>query len=170
VEAVGENGEACKARVDAVAALLRHAPVVDDISTLEVGYAPPYASAMDIVNTAGNALNNVLDGFCHSMEPFEFLAALEKPPFAVLDVRAQKEAQPLMDKYPGVWFNVPQDELGERLAEVPKDMPLAVFCNTGVRSYECSVMLRDKGFDVLGNVQGGFSLARVLNGELSEAE
>jgi rhodanese-related sulfurtransferase len=170
VEAVGENGDAVKARVDAVAALLKHGPVVNDISTLEVGYAPPYASAMDIVNTAGNALNNVLDGFCHSMEPQEFLKSLEKPPFNVLDVRAEKEAAPLMKKYPGVWFNVPQDELGERLAEVPTDKPLAVFCNTGVRSYECSVMLSEKGFDVLGNVQGGFSMARVLSKDLAEPE
>jgi NADPH-dependent 2,4-dienoyl-CoA reductase/sulfur reductase-like enzyme/rhodanese-related sulfurtransferase len=166
VEAVGENGDAVKARVDAVAALLRHGPTVDDISTLEVSYAPPYASAMDIVNTAGNALNNVMDGFCTPIDPQEFLAALENPSFRVLDVRSEKEGKPLTEKHPGVWLNVPQDELGERLSEIPDDRPLAVFCNTGVRSYECSVLLKEKGFDVLGNVEGGFALARVLDPDL----
>jgi NADPH-dependent 2,4-dienoyl-CoA reductase/sulfur reductase-like enzyme/rhodanese-related sulfurtransferase len=164
VEAVGENGDAVKARVDAVAALLRHGPDLDDISTLEVGYAPPFASAMDIVNTAGNALSNVLDGFCRPMDPFEFLAGLEgTPPYKVLDVRAAKEAEPYLAKYPGIWLNIPQDELAGRLGELPGSQPLAVFCNTGVRSYECAVLLRDKGFEVVGNVQGGFGLARELN-------
>lgn len=163
VEAVGENGDAVKARVDAVAALLRHGPSVGDISTLEVGYAPPFASAMDIVNTAGNALSNVLDGFCSPMNPQDFLEELKAPQFMVLDVRAEKEAAPFMEKYKGVWLNIPQDELGERFSELPADKPLAVFCNTGVRSYECSVLLRKKGLDVVGNVQGGYALVRVLD-------
>lgn len=167
VEAVGENGDAVKARVDAVAALLKHAPTVDDISTLEVSYAPPYASAMDIVNTAGNALNNVLDGFCTPLDPQEFLAGLEEPPYRILDVRSEKEGAPFTEKYPGIWLNIPQDELGRRLSELPGDKPLAVFCNTGVRSYECSVLLKEKGFDVVGNVEGGYALARVLRPDLT---
>ncbi|EPR39082.1 FAD-dependent pyridine nucleotide-disulfide oxidoreductase, partial [Desulfovibrio sp. X2] len=47
VEAICENGDAAKARVDAVAALLPHRATVEDVSNLEVAYAPPFAQAMD---------------------------------------------------------------------------------------------------------------------------
>jgi NADPH-dependent 2,4-dienoyl-CoA reductase/sulfur reductase-like enzyme len=58
IEAAGKNGVAVKARVDTVAVLLQHGLDVDEVCCLETGYAPPYASAMDAINNAGNVLDN----------------------------------------------------------------------------------------------------------------
>ena len=51
-----EDGDAVKARIDAVAGVLEYVenPVIEDISNLEVAYAPPFASAMDVVNAVAN--------------------------------------------------------------------------------------------------------------------
>ncbi|NJB67626.1 NADPH-dependent 2,4-dienoyl-CoA reductase/sulfur reductase-like enzyme/rhodanese-related sulfurtransferase [Desulfobaculum xiamenense] len=164
VEAVGEAGDAVKARVDAVAALLGHHPDLDDVSNLEVGYAPPFASAMDIVNAAGNALKNVLDGFSHPVEPSVFLRdILPDESKIILDVRSAKQGEPMTRKYGKRWINIPQDELPRRYDELPRDVTLHVICNTGLRSYESQVLLRAKGFTDLVNVHGGYLFARMLD-------
>lgn len=162
VQAVGENGDAVKARVDAVAVLLAHKPDLDDISNLEVGYAPPYASAMDIVNIAGNAVKNILDGIGDQHNPLDFVEHIEDGDFRVLDVRASNEAEPFQARYGEKWMNIPQDELAARWQEIPTDKPVLVFCNTGARSYESTVFLKEKGLKDIGNVGGGAATVKQL--------
>ena len=53
-------GDALKARIDAVAAVLQYGkPTVEDISNLEISYAPPFASAMDVVNVVANVADRI---------------------------------------------------------------------------------------------------------------
>ncbi|WP_457552061.1 FAD-dependent oxidoreductase, partial [Desulfobacula sp.] len=73
IEAVGSQGDAVKARVDAVVPLLQTGLDVDDVCVLETGYAPPFASAMDIINNAGNALDNILENLNKPMDVIDFL-------------------------------------------------------------------------------------------------
>lgn len=162
VEAVGANGDAVKARVDAVAALMVRGCTVDEIGNLEVAYAPPYASAMDIVNAVGNTLENVLDGYNHPMGVEEFITDFQDGKFRVLDVRSEDNAAPYKAKYGDRWINIPQDQLDTRLDEIPRDEPLVCFCNTGLRSFECQRYLHTKGFDTMTNVQGGHGFLRLL--------
>jgi NADPH-dependent 2,4-dienoyl-CoA reductase/sulfur reductase-like enzyme len=99
IEAAGKNGDAVKARVDTVAVLLRHGVDVDEICTLEIGYAPPFASAMDVINNAGNALDNILAGGNRPVDAADFLWEFRHKPTRVLDVRGEKEAAPFQAKY-----------------------------------------------------------------------
>src|SRR6056297_49254 len=85
VEAVGEQIDAVKARVDAVVPLLQKGMTVDEVCTLEVGYAPPFASAMDVINNAGNALDNILDGRNAPIDWPEFIDLFEKGEITVVD-------------------------------------------------------------------------------------
>lgn len=166
VEAVGKGGDAAKARVDAVAALLCRGATVEDVSNLEVAYSPPYASAMDIVNAAGNALENLLDGRGQVMDALEFLRLLEETDTKVLDVRSRAYPGPYQARWGERWLAIPQDELPGRLAEVPRGEPLILFCNAGIRSYEAQLYLRDQGVTDTRNVQGGASVAKVLKPDL----
>lgn len=162
IEAVGPAGDAVKARVDAVAALLKYKPDLDDISNLEVGYAPPYASAMDIVNAAGNALKNILDGYSDPVDATAFLDLLEDDANVFVDVRGESVSKKMQAVYGDRWITLPQDDLPERYGELPRDKRLHVFCNTGLRSYESQLFLREKGFTNLKNIAGGFAVARLL--------
>ncbi|MGL1930998.1 MAG: FAD-dependent oxidoreductase [Desulfotalea sp.] len=166
IEAAGKSGDAVKARVDAVASLLANSSGgvgIESISDLEAGYAPPFASAMDIVNNAGNVLENILDGYNKTCDAVTFLKEMKNPNVRVLDIRGAKQAEVAQKKFGDRWIHIPQDELRKRYKEVPKDDITFVVCDTGTRSYEAQVLLKSHGYSNYRNIQGGISLVMVLD-------
>ena len=155
VEAIGANGDAVKARVDAVAALLPYGPDVEEISNLEVAYSPPFASAMDIVNTTANVLDNVMLGHLHPVEVDQFVDLFKNGESRVLDVRSREQARPLQAKYGDRWLNIPQEDLAGCLKELEKEGPYYLVCGAGSRAYEAQLMLRHAGIENTRNVEGG---------------
>lgn len=166
VEAAGPQGDAVKARVDAVAPLLKFGVDVDEICNLEVSYSPPYASAMDIVNNAANALDNALSGQLQPVDAWEFIEKLKAGQIRVLDVRSQTQAAPFVERYKEQWINIPQDEFRQRVSEVPTDQPLYMLCGTGPRSYECQVILSAAGIRNTYNIQGGYGMVLAIHDPL----
>ena len=158
IEAVGAQGDAAKARVDAVAPLIEYGIEVDNICGLETGYAPPFASAMDIINNAGNALDNILEGRNRPIDVVDFIEEFKKGKTRVLDVRGPKEAEPFIKKYGDKWINIPQAELRKRIGEVPGNEPLCLLCDTGPRSYEAQLLLENNGITNTKNIQGGYAM------------
>jgi NADPH-dependent 2,4-dienoyl-CoA reductase/sulfur reductase-like enzyme/rhodanese-related sulfurtransferase len=158
VEAVGRNGDAVKARVDAVAAVLPFAATLDAVSNLEVAYAPPFASAMDIVNSAANALENTIEGRHRVTDIQGFLKDFNDRHAKVLDVRSSAQAEPFIKKYGDQWRNIPQEELICHLDEIDADEPLFLICGAGPRSYEAQLLLRSKGISATRNIQGGMKM------------
>jgi NADPH-dependent 2,4-dienoyl-CoA reductase/sulfur reductase-like enzyme/rhodanese-related sulfurtransferase len=163
VEAVGRNGDAVKARVDAVAAVLPFAATLDAVSNLEVAYAPPFASAMDIVNSAANALENTIEGLHQGVDVEDFLKDFKDHHARVLDVRSAIQAEPFMKKYGEQWRNIPQEDLACHLDEIDAaginaQEPLFLICGAGPRSYEAQLLLRSKGISDTRNIQGGMKM------------
>ena len=158
VQGVSPTGDALAARINPVAALLSHKVTVADISNLEVLYSPPFASAMDIVNTLGNAADNVLSGSYKPMKPEEFDAAWanrDKEDFYLLDARPGAMGAALEKKFPGRWHSIPQDEVEKRLEEIPADKPIIITCSTGLRAYEAQLVLTNAGRTDTKAVSGG---------------
>ncbi len=163
IQGFGANGDALVGRVNAVAVLLGREATVEDISNLELAYSPPFSSAMDIVNALGNTADNIISGRLKSMTPGEFerfWKERECGRYFFLDCRARQDGQPYSEKYPGFWHNIPQDELRNRLDEVPEDMEIMVGCNTGVRSYEAQLNLREAGRSRTLSLEGGMASLR----------
>ncbi|SMP59229.1 Rhodanese-like domain-containing protein [Desulfonatronum zhilinae] len=156
------KGDGLVGRVGAVAAVLGDHPHVSVIGNLEYPYSPPFSSAMDIVNAAANAAENILEGRCAAMTVSEFARLWNAPArdFRVLDCRGPANAQPFLEKHPDVWMNIPQDELRVRLDEVPRDKPLVLVCNAGGRSYEAQITLKEAGIQDALNLQGGVAAIR----------
>jgi NADPH-dependent 2,4-dienoyl-CoA reductase/sulfur reductase-like enzyme/rhodanese-related sulfurtransferase len=163
IEAAGKNGDAVKARVDTVAVLLKHGVDIDEVCSLETGYAPPYASAMDAINNAGNALDNILAGQSRPIDAADFLFEFEHKDLRVLDIRGEKEAAPFKEKYGRKWFNIPQNELRERVGEISRDEDFFLLCDTGPRSYEAQVFLSSQGITSTRNIQGGFAMIKATD-------
>jgi rhodanese-related sulfurtransferase len=163
IEAAGKNGDAVKSRVDTVAVLLRHGVDIDEVCSLETGYAPPYASAMDVINNAGNAMDNILSGRNRPIDAADFLREFRHNDMRVLDIRGEKEAEPFNTKYSCRWYNVPQDQLRKRVGEIPRDEEFYLLCDTGPRSYEAQVFLSSKGIKKTRNIQGGFAMIKVTD-------
>lgn len=165
IEAAGKNGDAVKARVDTIAVLLRHGLDVDEVCSLETGYAPPYASAMDVINNAGNALDNILAGYNRPIDSADFLFEFGHKDIRVLDIRGEKEATPFKEKYGNRWFNIPQGQLRKRVGEIPRDELFFLLCDTGPRSYEAQVFLSSQGITNTRNIQGGFAMVKLTDPE-----
>jgi hydroxyacylglutathione hydrolase len=52
-------------------------------------------------------------------------------------------------------FHITGAEIAERIAEVPRDRPVAVICGSGYRSSAVSSMLKNKGYNEISSVIGG---------------
>ncbi|GAB6127285.1 FAD-dependent oxidoreductase [Humidesulfovibrio idahonensis] len=160
VQGVCSMGDALVGRIGAVSALMPHKPTVTDLSVLELPYSPPFNSAMDIVNLLGNVGENVLAGRNTSIDPMEFATLFDERDSDALffvDCREKPNAEPYLAAYPGVWHSIPQGQLSERLAEVPRDRKVVLVCNSGARSFESFVILAHAGYKNVVNVAGGMS-------------
>jgi len=73
---------------------------------------------------------------------------------AVLDVRGAAEWE--AGHLPGVG-NVPLGYLADRLAEIPRDRPLVVHCQSGMRSAIAAGLLQAKGFTNVIDLAGGYA-------------
>ena len=158
IQGMGDSGDGLVGRVNTVAALLENKPTASEIGNLEIAYSPQFSAAMDIVNTLGNAAENVIFGRARVIDATE----LEKlwPDMAaknwlVLDTRYPVEAEKLLSSYPERWQNISVTELLEKRDEVPRDKNLIVVCKTGERSYDAQVILKSMGLRENYNLQGG---------------
>ncbi len=82
------------------------------------------------------------------------LEALEsRPPDAVvLDVR---EPQEYAHGHVSGAISLPQADLASRLAEVPRDRPVFVICQSGMRSLRAAQFLKQMGYERVVNIPGG---------------
>lgn len=152
------DGIALKARIDTVAAMLQFGrPTLNDLANVEVAYAPPFAAAMDVLNSAANVADNVLAGRHKMITPAEFVERWNhrsENRSVVLDTRPGKASAPLAEKYPGEWLGIPVEELEDRIGEVPADRPIALICNSGSRAYDSQLKLRRHGIDSVNSAGG----------------
>ena len=154
--------DSLKARIDAVAAALQYSkPTVEDISNLEIAYAPPFASAMDVVNVVANVADNALSGRFTPVTADQFMDLWKKRSenhVFFIDARPAAAGKAVQEKYPD-WHAVPLEEIAARISEVPKDRPVAIICNTGLRAYDSLLVLARNGVTNVVNSTGGMQAA-----------
>lgn len=152
------DGDSLKARVDAVAAALQYSkPTVEDISNLEIAYAPPFASAMDVVNVVANVADNALAGRFTPVTGDQFIELWKNRKenhVFFIDARPAAAGRAMQEKHPD-WHAIPLEEVAARANEVPKDRPVAIICNTGLRSYDSLLVLARHGITDVVNSTGG---------------
>ncbi|OPX37274.1 MAG: pyridine nucleotide-disulfide oxidoreductase [Desulfobacteraceae bacterium 4484_190.3] len=163
IQGLGNRTEGMMARVSAVATTLKYRPTVADISNMEVPYSPPFSSAMDVLNALGNTMENILAGKNRVMDADQFAEWWENREDGktfFLDCRGWGNAEPFVKKFPDHWKSIPQDELLDRIHEVPGDKRIVLICNTGVRSYEAQILLDHVGIRDTYNLQGGMAAVK----------
>lgn len=158
MQGVCPDGDALKARIDAVAGVLEYAkPAVEDIANLEVAYSPPFSSAMDIVNTVANVAENVISGRMDAITGEDFMALWQDRHHNnvfFIDLRPPLASKKIEAKYPE-WHAIPLEELHTKMKDIPRDRPIALICNTGHRAYDAMLQLKNHGYTDLVNSMGG---------------
>lgn len=134
-------------RVDTIAALLAKAGTIDDLSEIDMAYAPPFSPAMDNVIVAANIIQNKRDSVARAYSPAEVKAKLDAgEDFILLDVRTPKELEVLSLPYDNV-VHIPLGKVRERAGELPMDKEIVCLCKLSLRGYEAARMLIGQGFE-----------------------
>lgn len=90
-----------------------------------------------------------------SIDAIAFQQQLKQQPTAtILDVRTPAEfATGHIEK--AINIDINDEKFAERLQELKKDQPVYVYCLSGARSNSAAVLLKEKGFNKVIDLQGG---------------
>ncbi|MBU0495875.1 MAG: FAD-dependent oxidoreductase [Chloroflexi bacterium] len=153
IQALGP-GEAVK-RVDVMAAALTFGATAEDLTRVDLGYAPPYSTAIDIAAHAANIIRNKMDGTAQSISPLTVKEKLDRgDEFVWLDVRSPSEYEEMRIEDPRVKL-IPLGLLRRRVDELPKDAEIITFCKISLRGYEAQRILEGEGFENVWFMDGG---------------
>ena len=138
-------------RIDQYALAIKQGATVEQLTRLEHAYAPPFSSAKDPVAISGYVAGNILSG---KMTPLYWreMQQADKSQVTLVDVRTPDEYA--LGTIPGA-INIPLDDLRERLADIPENKPVYLFCGVGLRGYLASNILKSKGYPDVRNLIGG---------------
>jgi len=140
-------------RIDVLATAIRLGATVDDLTDLELAYAPPYGSAKDPVNMAGFVAQNDLENLAPVVTPDHLANELAEGAI-LLDVRQPEETD--CGVIPGA-LTIPLPELRDRIGELPKGKKIILtYCKAGLRGYIAQRILTQNGFQV-ANLTGGYT-------------
>ena len=145
IQLVGE-GDVSK-RLDVAATAMSLGATIDQISNIDLGYAPPYSPAIDSILSGSNVIQNKMNGVSHSLSPLEVARLMSThTDMVVLDVRTRGEFDAGHIDDPRVqWMSLV--DLNKSAQQLPREKLVVVVCHVGLRSYEACQYLRSAGFD-----------------------
>ena len=154
-------------RIDEYALVIKRRGTVYDLMELEHSYAPPFSSAKDPVAVSGYVAGNILSG---KMSPLYWreLRDADLGKVTLVDVRTADEFA--LGRISDSALNVPVDELRERLAEIPSDKPVYVYCGVGLRGYLASNILKENGYSDVRNLIGGMKTYKAATAKVELPE
>lgn len=151
LQAAGEG--AVDKRLDAAATAITFGATAEQLSQVDLAYAPPYSAAMDNLIVAADVLKNKLAGHAKGISPHEVKRKLEsEDDFLLLDVRSPGEHAEVGIEGAKL---VPLGALRERLGELAKDKEIVTFCKISLRGYEAQKILAAAGFEDVKFMDGG---------------
>jgi len=150
-------GEAVK-RIDVLATALACGATLEQAACLDLGYAPPFATALDICLQTLNQVRNRRDGLARPMSACELKVRLEGPqPPLLVDVRTTEEYEERRLPYPAL--AIPLGQLRDRLDEIRAAMvpgqEIVAVCEMGVRGFQAQRLLDAAGLGPARYLEGG---------------
>jgi len=152
--------EGADKRLDILSSIIQRKGTIYDLIEFEQAYAPPYSSAKDPVNMAGFVAENILAKRLQVFYWNDWGRIADSD--VVIDVRTSEE---FMSGNIGAAINIPVDEIRHRLAEIPRDVNIFIYCEAGLRGYLAQRILKQNGFDHVYNLSGGYKLWKACNTE-----
>jgi len=143
-------------RTDVLATAIAGRMAVEDLTNLDLAYAPPFGAAKDPVIVAGMVGENILRGkFAVTTADALARRLAAGEPLQVVDVREPYEWE--IQSIPGS-VNIPHDSLRARLAELDPTLPTVVYDQHGKQGYWAARILLQHGFADVTALAGGMTL------------
>lgn len=152
------GSEGVDKRCDVIAAAINFKASVNDLTKLELCYAPPYSSAKDPVNMAGYVAENILNGISKIFHYYDISSLPKDGSVNLIDTRTKGEYR--LGHIDG-FINIPVDSLRERMNEIDKSKPVYIVCQVGLRGYLACRILSGYGYDCY-NLSGGYALYKEI--------
>ncbi|MBW2215977.1 MAG: FAD-dependent oxidoreductase [Deltaproteobacteria bacterium] len=140
-------------RLDVAASIILLGGTLDQLSDVDIAYAPPYGPPVDPIATCAHILMNKLDGLAAGISAFDAKDRIEKGDVVLLDVRNPDEFQAMQMPYDVV--HIPLGALREKHNQLPRDKDILAFCKVSLRGYEAQRILNAVGFDRVKFIEGG---------------
>ncbi len=140
--------------VDVIATVIKFGGTMEDLTELELAYAPPFSSAKSPANMAGFIAQNEMKGL-EEIITLEELVNYDENKQIFLDVREKTEIE-INGEIPN-FINIPVDKLRDNLETLDKNKEIVVSCAVGVRGHIASRILIQNGFKVK-NLTGGYKV------------
>ena len=158
-QAYGQSG--VEKRIDVLATALQGKMTLEDLSELDLAYAPPYNSANDPLNLAAFVGLNHVTNFSPLRTPSETLVELRGGGGMILDVRTlgERSKAPLQNA-----IHIPADEIRDRMNEIPKEKTIYILSKDGFLGHTTLQILKAHGWPRLFNIAGGYLAARWTDG------
>lgn len=139
-------------RIDVLATAIHAGMTAPQLKELDLAYAPPYSSAKDPVNMAGFMAEDLDQRLVQQWRAEDEPALPRDGSVQLVDVRTQAEyAAGHIDGF----INLPVDQLREHLEQLDKTKPVYLVCQSGLRSYIASRILKGSGFEC-SHLAGGY--------------
>ncbi|MCA9041365.1 MAG: FAD-dependent oxidoreductase [Planctomycetaceae bacterium] len=151
-QAIGAAG--VDKRIDVIATALKFKATIQDLTELDLAYAPPFGSAKDAIHIAAYAAQNDLSGLAPMIAPDTDLTDKQ-----VVDVRTFKEQEALA-AVPGAHL-IEVDQLRDHIDKLDPMKPTVVICHSAKRGHVGTRILLGHGFQEVSNLTGGMSIRKL---------
>lgn len=142
-------------RIDVFATAITLGATVQSFADVDLAYAPPFSSPIDIAVTAAHGLLNKIAGKFPGMSPLEAFEKLNDKNVVFLDVRSPAECEQVkLTECDNIQY-IPLGQLRTKADEIDKDKEVVAFCKISLRGYEAAVILQGCGFEKVRVLEGG---------------
>ncbi|MHB1157780.1 MAG: FAD-dependent oxidoreductase [Phycisphaerales bacterium] len=155
VQIVG--GAGVDKRIDVIATAMHFGGTVNDLTELDLAYAPPFGSAKDPVHLAAFVAQNTLRKLDRTIPPQSIYGDHDQVQW--IDVRNPAEWQAGHLTH-ARW--IPLNELRKRIGEIDPKRPVVTICRAGQRSYYATRILRQHGCRDVATLSGGMFMANAI--------
>jgi len=165
-EIFGEKG--VDKRIDVLSTAILGKLTVDELTDLDLAYAPPFSPAKDPVIVAGFVSGNKEKNKFKEMSADDLATILrnkDRDKYQIIDVREPQELekQGMIESA----VNIELDMLRDNLHLLDNSKSIILYCARGLRAYVGIMILQNNGFKKLYNLGGGYNTWEKLGMEVS---
>lgn len=136
--------------LDVIAVAIYNKNTVYDMKEYQLSYTPEFGNAKEAGNIAALNAINLIENRVNTISFTELRKVLQDDA-CIIDTRSPTAFQ---QHHIIGSINLPYEELDDRIDEIPKDKPVYLYCTIGQRSSYMAMILKNKGFDNIYNIQG----------------